>query len=87
MRPVCIPCSEKHAPLDGHNEIRMTVKRNGLYLPYGKTQVQHANLWRCPQCGHEILLDFVTIPTDAESRKQLLDTARKWGDLAMEVVP
>ena len=86
LAPVCIPCSEKHAPLDGHNEVRFRVKRNGIYIPYGKTQVQHSNLWRCPGCGHEILLDFVTIPTDIGGRVQLLETAKKWGDLAMDVV-
>ncbi len=84
LRPVCIPCSERYAPLDGHNEVRFRVKQNGVYIPYGKTQVVHANLYRCTGCGHEILLDFVTIPTDTESRKQLLETAKKWGDLILE---
>ena len=85
--PICIPCSWRHAPLDGHNEVRFKVKRNGLYVPYGRTQSQHGNLWRCPECGHEILTDLITIPTDAEGRMALLETAKKWGDLAMDVAP
>jgi len=49
-QPVCVKCSKKLGKI-----IRMYVKNNGVFIPYGRDSAQVGDLLVCPVCHTEIV--------------------------------
>ncbi len=49
-QPVCVQCSKKLGRI-----IRMYVKNNGVFIPYGQDSAQVGDLLVCPVCHIEIV--------------------------------
>lgn len=49
-QPVCVQCSKKLGRI-----IRMYVKNNGVFIPYGRDSAQVGDLLVCPVCHIEII--------------------------------
>lgn len=57
-RTICVPCNT-----------RMECKKNGVYNSYAETGAQAADLWECPNCGHQIMEGFSAEASYAEPGK------------------
>jgi hypothetical protein len=55
-QPVCVQCSNKLGKV-----IRMYVKNNGVFIPYGVDLAQVGDLLVCPVCHIEIIQGFSEI--------------------------
>jgi hypothetical protein len=49
-QPVCVTCSNKIGKV-----VRLCVKRNGVFIPYGHDAAQVGDLLACPVCHTEIV--------------------------------
>ena len=49
-QPVCVQCSKKLGTI-----VRMYVKNNGVFIPYGRDSAQVGDLLVCPVCHTEIV--------------------------------
>jgi len=49
-QPVCVQCSKKLGRI-----VRMYVKNNGVFIPYGRDSAQVGDLLVCPVCHIEIV--------------------------------
>ena len=49
-QPVCVQCSKKLGKI-----VRMYVKNNGVFIPYGRDSAQVGDLLVCPVCHIEIV--------------------------------
>ena len=49
-QPVCVRCSKQTGRI-----VRMYVKNNGVFIPYGRDSVQVGDLLVCPVCHTEII--------------------------------
>jgi hypothetical protein len=54
--PVCVKCSNKLGRV-----VRMYVKNNGVFIPYGRDAAQVGDLLVCPVCHVEIIQGFSEI--------------------------
>lgn len=52
-RPACVPCG-----------VRMRCEKNGTRIRYTDHQIQNGDLYRCPSCGHRIVMGFGQTPFD-----------------------
>ena len=48
--PVCVKCSKNTGKI-----VRLYVKRNGIFIPYGQDSAQAGDLLSCPICHNEIV--------------------------------
>jgi hypothetical protein len=55
-QPVCVKCSRKLGRI-----VRMYVKNNGVFIPYGSDSAQVGDLLVCPVCHNEIVQGFSEI--------------------------
>jgi hypothetical protein len=56
MHPVCVKCSKNTGKI-----VRLFVKRNGIFIPYGQDGAQAGDLLSCPICHTEIVQGFSNI--------------------------
>ena len=49
-QPVCVKCSKQLGKI-----IRMYIKNNGVFIPYGRDSAQVGDLLVCPVCHTEII--------------------------------
>ena len=49
-QPVCVQCSKKLGRI-----VRMYIKNNGVFIPYGRDSAQVGDLLVCPVCHMEIV--------------------------------
>lgn len=56
MLPVCVKCSKSTGKI-----VRLFVKRNGIFIPYGQESAQAGDLLSCPICHTEIVQGFSNI--------------------------
>lgn len=52
-RVVCLTCSKKLGKI-----VRYVCEYNGYNIPYTDHGLQATDMWKCPECGHEILDGF-----------------------------
>ncbi len=55
-QPVCVKCSQSIGQI-----VRLIVKRNGIFIPYGHESAQSGDLLACPVCHTEIVQGFSNI--------------------------
>ena len=55
-QPVCVKCSKSLGEV-----VRLNVKRNGVFIPYGHDSAQAGDLLSCPVCHTEIVQGFSTV--------------------------
>jgi hypothetical protein len=55
-QPVCVKCSKSLGEI-----VRLNVKRNGVFIPYGHDSAQAGDLLSCPVCHTEIVVGFSTV--------------------------
>ena len=67
-QPVCVKCSQGIGQI-----VRLLVKRNGVFIPYGKDSAQSGDLLVCPVCHIEIVQGFSIILGKSVS-EQVLDS-------------
>jgi hypothetical protein len=60
--PVCVNCSKKNGKV-----IRLQMKKNGIFIPYGKDSAQAGDLLKCPICHFEIVQGFSNILSNSTS--------------------
>ena len=47
--PIHVPC-----------QVRMRLKRKGVVVPYGPDGIQAGELWSCPRCDSEVVIQLGT---------------------------
>ena len=65
-QPICVNCSKNIGQV-----VRLCVKRNGVFVPYGDESAQTGDLWVCPICHVEIIQGFGEI-LDKDTSDQVL---------------
>jgi hypothetical protein len=66
-QPVCVTCSNKIGKV-----VRLCVKRNGVFIPYGHALAQVGDLLACPVCHTEIVHGYDIL--DRIESLQVLDS-------------
>ena len=67
-QPICVNCSKKIGQV-----VRLCVKRNGVFVPYGNESAQTGDLLVCPICHVEIIQGFGEI-LDKDISEQVLNS-------------
>ena len=82
LKPICVPCRKFYRP-----------ERNGVYftegMPSGDTwtpyKVWVGDLFKCPECGHELLTGFGCRPIAEHYQDGFTDTRDRLGAAAITI--
>ena len=72
-RIVCVSCSRRTGKV-----VRFHPERNGVFIPYGFDDIRHADLFKCDECGAEIVGGFGEPFTPEPEFLEKIQSSKDW---------